>query len=52
MYQAYKTRVEEIVNLKKQMQDEFDSQFGNCIVNIIVSDNWANGIRQITKLYD
>ena len=33
------TRVEDVIHLKKQMQDEFDSQFGNCIVNIIVSDN-------------
>ena len=27
---------EEILTFKKQMQNEFDSQFGNCIVNIIV----------------
>ena len=33
------TSFEDIVNLKKQMQDECDRQFGNCIVNIIVSDN-------------
>lgn len=26
-------------NTKKQMQDEFDRQFGNCIVNIIVGEN-------------
>ena len=32
------TRVEDIINLKKQMQDELDSQFGNCIVNIIVGE--------------
>ena len=32
------TRVEDIINLKKQMQDEFDSLFGNCTVNIIVGD--------------
>ena len=32
------TSFEEILTLKKQMQDEFDSQFGNCIVNIIVGD--------------
>ena len=32
------TNFEEILTLKKQMQDEFDSQFGNCIVNIIVGD--------------
>ena len=33
------TTVEEVINLKKQMQDEFDSQFGNCIVNIIVGED-------------
>ena len=32
------TTFEEILTLKKQMQDEFDSQFGNCIVNIIVGE--------------
>ena len=32
------TSFEEILTLKKQMQNEFDSQFGNCIVNIIVGD--------------
>ena len=32
------TTFEEILKLKKQMQDEFDSQFGNCIVNIIVGE--------------
>ena len=32
------TTFEEILTLKKQMQDEFDSQFGNCVVNIIVGD--------------
>ena len=32
------TSFEEILILKKQMQDEFDSQFGNCIVNIIVGE--------------
>jgi divalent metal cation (Fe/Co/Zn/Cd) transporter len=32
------TRVEEVVNLKNQMQDEFESQFGNCVVNVIVCD--------------
>jgi divalent metal cation (Fe/Co/Zn/Cd) transporter len=30
------TSFEEIINFKKQIQDEFDSQFCNCIVNIIV----------------
>ena len=33
------TSFEEILTLKKQMQDEFDSQFGNCIVNIIVGED-------------
>ena len=34
------TSYEEIVNLKKQMQHEFDNQLGgNCITNIIVSDS-------------
>ena len=33
------TTVEDVVNLKKQMQQEFDNQLGgNCITNIIVSD--------------
>ena len=32
------TSFEEILTLKKQMQDELDSQFGNCIVNIIVGE--------------
>ncbi len=32
------TTFEEILTLKKQMQDEFDSQFDNCIVNIIVGE--------------
>ena len=32
------TTFEEILSLKQQMQDEFDSQFGNCIVNIIVGE--------------
>ena len=30
------TTFEEIITLKKQMQDEFNSQFGSCIINIIV----------------
>ena len=33
------TSFEEILILKKQMQDELDSQFGNCIVNIIVGED-------------
>ena len=32
------TTFEEILTLKKQMQDKFDSQFSNCVVNIIVED--------------
>lgn len=31
-------RFEEIVKLKKQMQNEFNSQFDNCIINIVVGD--------------
>jgi divalent metal cation (Fe/Co/Zn/Cd) transporter len=33
------TRIEFVVNLKKQLQKEFNSQFGNCIVNIIVEED-------------
>jgi divalent metal cation (Fe/Co/Zn/Cd) transporter len=33
------TSYEEIVILKKQMQQEFDNQLGNCTTNIIVSEN-------------
>ena len=33
------TTFEEIINLKKQMQHEFDRQIGHCAVNIIVEDN-------------
>ena len=32
------TSFEEILNLKKQMQDEFDKQFDNSIVNIVIGD--------------
>ena len=32
------TRVENVINLQKQMQDDLNSQIGNCTVNIIVSD--------------
>ena len=35
---ARNTTFEEILTLKKQMQDEFDSQFDHCIVNIIVGE--------------
>ena len=33
------TTFEEILTLKKQMQEELDSQFGNCIVNIVVGED-------------
>ena len=33
------TKVEEVVNLQKQMQDEFESQFGSCIVKITVEES-------------
>ena len=33
------TTFEEILTLKKHMQDEFDSQFGNCSLNIIVEED-------------
>jgi divalent metal cation (Fe/Co/Zn/Cd) transporter len=33
------TSYEEIVTLNKQMQAEFDSQFDNCVVNIIVTED-------------
>ena len=33
------TSFEEILTLKKQMQDEFERQFGNCIVNIIMGED-------------
>ena len=33
------TTFEEILTLKKQMQGEFDGQFDNCIVNIILEKN-------------
>ena len=33
------TTFEEILVLKKQMQEKFDSQFGNCVVNIIVGED-------------
>ena len=32
------TTFEEILALKTKMQEEFDSQFGNCIVNIVVGE--------------
>ena len=33
------TTFEEILALKTKMQEEFDSQFGNCLVNIVVEYN-------------
>lgn len=33
------TTFEEILTLKRQMQEEFDSQFGNCSFNIIVEED-------------
>lgn len=33
------TSFEEIVRFKRQMQNEFDAQFGKCMVNIIVGDD-------------
>lgn len=32
------TRVENVIDLQKQMQEELSSRFGNCIVNIIVGE--------------
>ena len=32
------TRVEDVINLQKQMQDELETKFGNCTINILVSD--------------
>lgn len=33
------TRVEDVINLQNQLQTEFDGQFGNSIVNIIMQDD-------------
>ena len=33
------TKFEEIVCLKKQMQDEFTEQLGNCVINIVPEDD-------------
>ena len=33
------TRVEEVINLQKQMKDELDSHFGNCIVKITMGED-------------
>ena len=32
------TRAEEVINFKKQMQEDFDKQIGDCVVNIIVEE--------------
>ena len=32
------TSLEDIVNLKKQMQEDFNKQFDNCTVNIIIEN--------------
>ena len=33
------TSVENVINLQKQMQDEFDSYFGHCIVKITMGED-------------
>ena len=33
------TKVEEVINLQKQMQDELNNQLGNCIVKITVGED-------------
>ena len=33
------TKVEDVINLQKQMQDELEDQFGNCIVKIVMEEN-------------
>ena len=33
------TRVEEVVNIQKQIQDEFNSLFGKCIVKITMGED-------------
>ena len=33
------TRVEDVIKLQKQMKDEFDSQFGNCVVQITMVED-------------
>ena len=40
LYLAFEndTCIDEIVKLKKQMQEEFDSEIGECIVNIVMSE--------------
>lgn len=32
------TKIEEVIRLKQQMQEDFDKEIGNCVVNIIVRD--------------
>ena len=34
----YGTRAEEVIDLKKQMQGDFNEQIGDCVVNIIVEN--------------
>ena len=43
LYLAFEknTSAEQIVAFKNQMQEEFDRQIGNCMVNIIVSDGYT-----------
>ena len=33
------TKVEEVINLQKQMQDDLNNQLGNCIVKITVGED-------------
>ena len=33
------TKVEDVINLQKQMKDEFNTQFGNCIVKITIGED-------------
>ena len=33
------TRVEDVIKLQKQMKDEFDGQFGNCVVQITMGED-------------
>ena len=33
------TRVEDVINLQKQIREEFDGRFSNCIVNIIAEED-------------
>ena len=42
------TTFEEILTLKKQMQEEFESQFGHCIFHIIVGEDEIRFIPSVT----